>query len=270
MAQLLDTPILEVKGLSCGYGKHPILEDISFRIEAGSSASLLGPNGVGKTTLFKTILGFLPRLSGEVLLEGHETSSWSRKEYAQAVAYVPQAHETAFAFTVHDLVLMGRTPALTSLATPGAEDERICCEVIDEMGLSHLAHRPCTELSGGELQMALIARALVQMPRLLIMDEPCANLDLGNQTRVLEKMSQLVGEGLAMLVCTHDPNHAFFLDDNVICLGRDGRTAMGQTRSVLDAATLKWLYGTPIGIGTVSSDEGTATACAPVHPASQR
>lgn len=257
-------PALEVSHLACGYGGAPVLDDVSFSLARGRALVLLGPNGVGKTTLFKTILGFMPRLAGDVLIEGEEVRGWSRRRYARSVAYVPQAHESAFGFTVREMVLMGRTPSLDGFAGPSREDERIAGDAIDELGLSALAERDCTTLSGGERQMVLVARALAQQPRLLVMDEPCANLDLGNQVIVLRRILALVERGLAVVITSHDPNHAFLLGSDVVCVGRGFGVRAGAARDVLTAEALGALYGIEVGVGEVEGPQGkTGTACTP-------
>lgn len=253
---------LEVRDLACGYDGHAVLEEVSFAVPRGRAVVLLGPNGVGKTTLFKTVLGFLPRLSGEVRVCGEEVHAWSRKRFAQSVAYVPQSHDAAFGFTVREMVLMGRTPALDGFASPTRFDEEAACAAIDRLGLGALAGRDCTTLSGGELQMVLIARALAQDPQVLVMDEPCANLDLGNQVIVLERIRELVAEGLAVVVTSHDPNHALLLDCDAVCVGRNEGMICGRAADVLTPVALGSLYGVEVGVGEVTSPGGrTSRAC---------
>lgn len=255
---------LEVNGLSCGYGSNLILSDLSFSLDTGRSLVLLGPNGVGKTTLFKTILGFLPARAGTVRVAGEDVSAWTRRRFAQSVAYVPQTHDVSFAFTVREMVLMGRTPAAASLAGPTRADEEIACNVLDELGLGWAADRDCTTLSGGEMQMVLIARALAQQPQLLVMDEPCANLDWGNQVLVLTRVKRLVDSGLSVLITSHDPNHALLLDSDVLCIGRGFCLDRGCARDVLTIDTLSRLYGVTVGVGQVDDGRGRkALACAP-------
>lgn len=257
-------PALQVSHLACGYGGASVLDDVSFSLGCGRALVLLGPNGVGKTTLFKTILGFLPRIAGDVRIEGEDVRGWTRKRYARSVAYVPQTHDSAFGFTVREMVLMGRTPTLDGLAGPGREDERIADAAIDELGLAALADRDCTTLSGGERQMVLIARALAQEPRLLVMDEPCANLDLGNQVVVLKRILALVERGLAVVITSHDPNHAFLLGSDVVCVGRGSGVTAGAARDVLTAEALGTLYGIEVGVGEVRGSGGKrGVACTP-------
>lgn len=255
---------LRVNHLACGYAGHTVLDDVSFELARGRVLVLLGPNGVGKTTLFKTVLGFLPRLAGDVFIEGEEVRDWSRKRFAQTVAYVPQTHDMVFGFTVREMVLMGRTPSLEGFASPGREDQRIVGAVIDELGLSPLAERDCTTLSGGERQMMLIARALAQQPRLLVMDEPCANLDVGNQVVVLRRILSLIGKNLAVVITSHDPNHAFLLDSDVVCVGRGMGVRGGSARETLTPEMLGLLYGVEVGVGAVAGRGGkTGLACTP-------
>lgn len=262
--------MLSVEGLACGYASRVVLDDVSFSVEAGRVLALLGPNGVGKSTLFKTILGFLPRLGGSVRMEGEEVSRWSRRRFAQCVAYVPQTHEGSFGFTVREMVLMGRTPLAGGFSGPSRDDERIACEAIDQLGLGHLADRDVSSLSGGERQMVLIARALSQQPKLLMMDEPCANLDWGNQVVVLSRIRELARTGLAVVVTSHDPNHALLLESDVLCLARD-EVFSGFARDVLHPASLRKLYGIDAAVGSLSADDGREVfTCVPLLPVPER
>lgn len=258
-------PGLVARDLTCGYDGAAVLEHVDFALCGGEVLALLGPNGVGKTTLFKTLLGFLPPLAGSVEVCGRGVDAWNRRDLAARVAYIPQAHVPSFSFSVRDVVLMGRTPRLSGFSMPDASDERAADEAIDRLGLGHLAERDYTLLSGGERQMVLIARALAQQPLVLVMDEPCASLDLGNQARLLGQVARLAREGLAVVMTTHDPNHALMLESRVLCLGRGGVVASGAARDVLDARTMSELYGTRVAVGDVEAFDGVrTTACAPV------
>ena len=263
-ACLVSTPVLQVKNLSCGYTGKPVLSNVSLSLEAGEICVLLGPNGVGKTTLFKTILGFLPRIAGSVFVQGEEVQKWSRQQFAQMVAYVPQLSYETFGFSVREMVLMGRTPTMQGISSPSRNDEKIVSEVIEDMGLNALADQDYTTLSGGQKQMVLIARALAQRPCLLVMDEPCANLDVGNQVRVLLRIQNLAQSGLAILVTSHAPDHALLLNDKVVCINRTGVIKQGLVSKLLDVRMLEDLYGVEMGIGKVVGKNGqTALACAP-------
>ena len=191
---------LEVRDLSCGYGSRVVLAGLSMSVGEGEGMCLLGPNGVGKTTILRTILGLQPLLAGAVLLDGKDIRTWSPKQLAREVAYVPQVHHAPFPYCVLDVVTMGRTPHLQGYSSPSAKDTIIAEEALDALGLTHLADQPYTEISGGERQMVLIARAVAQRARLLILDEPTSNLDLGNQVRVLKQIRKMIGEGIAVVV----------------------------------------------------------------------
>lgn len=258
-------PALEANGLACGHAGRAVLSEVSLRLEAGRVLSILGPNGVGKTTLFKTLLGFLPALAGEVRVGGEVTSEWSRKRFAQAVAYIPQLHTPSFSYSVFDVVLMGRTPHLSGMSSPSRSDEAFAQEVIEQLQIAHLAQRDYSTLSGGERQMVLIARAIAQQPRVMIMDEPCASLDFGNQAILLGRIAGLADQGMAVVMTTHDPNHAFALDGDVLCLAEGSVLAQGRARDVLDADALGGLYGVDMAVGDLRSSAGACVrACAPV------
>lgn len=264
-----DVPLLELRRVACGYGARRVLSGISFAVPAGGVRVMLGPNGVGKSTLFKTVLGFLPVLEGEVLLDGGPIGALSRRDIARVVAYVPQVRDIAFGYTVREMVLMGRTPTLATGSSPGRDDEDAADAVIERLRLEPLAGRDVTELSGGEQQMVLIARALAAEPRLLMMDEPCANLDLGNQTMVLARVAALAETGIAVLMTSHDPNHALALGARALCVGRDGSLVERGAADLLAGSALSELYGIEIATGTLRSASGrSVSACAPVPDAS--
>ena len=258
--------VLSVQGLACGYGATPVLQGVSFGLSEGNVLTLLGPNGVGKTTLFKTMLGMLSPLAGSVLVKGRPVQQLGEAELAREVAYIAQQHTPAFAFSVEQVVLMGRTPHASALSGPGPQDEAAASRAMERLGISHLAQRDYTRLSGGERQLAMIARALAQEPALLVMDEPCAGLDLGNQALLLQQVARLAAEGMAVVMTTHDPNHAFMLDGEVLCLGREGLLAGGHAREVLSSALMQRMYGVPVAVGEVRHGEcgQSATACVPI------
>lgn len=239
-----DTPLLRVTGLACGHGERTVVRDVSFVLDDGEFLCLLGPNGVGKTTLFKTLLGLLPSRGGRVLLRGEDISNWSRKRFATQVGYVPQAHTPPFAFRLVDVVAMGRTAHLGPLSSPSRHDMRMAGEALEALSIGHLAERPCTEVSGGERQLALIARALVQKPALLMLDEPTANLDFGNQVRVLGHIARLVrDEGMTAIMTTHDPNHALRHASRAAVIGRDGAFRVGAPAEIVTEEFLRVTYG---------------------------
>lgn len=235
--------LLEVRGLAFGYPHHPVGRDVALRLEPGEVLALLGPNGSGKTTLFRTILGSLPPLAGTILVGGEPLASWSRPRLARLLAYVPQAHAGLFAFCVLDVVLMGRTAHMPRFGVPSRRDREVALEALDGLGIAALAPRVYTELSGGERQLVLVARALAQEPRLLVMDEPTASLDFGNQIRVLDAIAALGRRDIAVLMSTHHPDHARRVADRVALLERGRLVRQGAPEALLSVAELARLYG---------------------------
>lgn len=262
-------PLLEARGLSCGYGGKAIVHGASFSLAQKDTLSILGPNGVGKTTLFRTILGLMPAIAGSVLVDGEDTAGWDRRRLAQAMGYVPQGHAASLPFSCFEVVLMGRTPRLSRMENVSGHDREVAGRAMDELSIAHLADRDFNELSGGERQMVLIARALAQEPRILIMDEPTSSLDFANQAHVIARIAELSDSGLAVVITTHDPNQAFMLGGSVAMLGRDGSLSIGSVGGSLTEEALSSLYGVEVGMGAVASASGRKLrVCAPLCGAS--
>ncbi|HLS68149.1 MAG TPA: ABC transporter ATP-binding protein [Kiloniellales bacterium] len=245
---------LSVEKLAIGHDGKPIGRDISFSLTAGETLSLLGPNGSGKTTLFKSILRLIEPLDGATRIDGDDIGAWSRQEMARCFGYVPQAGGGYFPFTVREMVLMGRTARLSAFASPGRRDHDAAEAALERLGITHLAERSYPHLSGGERQLTLIARALAQEPRFLILDEPTASLDFGNQVRVLQQVRQLASSGIGIVLSTHHPDQAFVLSGRAILL-RDGRlTASGPVDKVITPDHLRQLYG--IEVQVLETEQG--------------
>lgn len=238
--------LLEAQDLAIGYRHHPVGEGIDLALAAGEVLCLLGPNGGGKTTLFRTLLGILPPLAGTIVVAGRSLADWSREKLATQLAYVPQSHAGLFAFTVEEVVLMGRTARLPRFSTPSARDRRIARDCLERLGIGHLARRIYIEISGGERQLALIARALAQEATILILDEPTASLDFGNQLRVLKEIDALKAQGLSILMSTHQPEHALRVADRIALL-KAGRIVEQGPRALATAERLAELYGADVG-----------------------
>lgn len=239
---------LSVEDLAFGYPGKQVGSGASFALGPGEVMCLLGPNGSGKTTLFKTVLGLLRPQGGRILVDGEDVARWPRERLARHLAYVPQAHTAFFPFTVRDIVLMGRATRVGLFATPSARDRAAAEAALDSLGIGGLADRAYTEISGGERQLALVARALAQEPKLLVMDEPTASLDFGNQVRVLERIAALAHSGIAVVLSTHDPDHAFLCADRVALLHGGRLVRLGPPAEAVTPETLKLLYGVDVSI----------------------
>jgi len=237
---------LEARDLSIGYRGHLVGSGISLALDAGEVLCLLGPNGAGKTTLFRTLLGLLPSLAGMVAIDGERLDRLRPVEIAKRMAYVPQAHVTEFSYTVLDVVLMGRTARLRPFASPGAEDESVARDRLAGLGIGELAGADYTRISGGQRQLVLIARALAQDAPILVMDEPTASLDFGNQTMVLARIRALAAEGYGIVLSTHDPDHALLVAHRVAIMAEGGLRAIGPANDVLTAEMLSAIYRTEV------------------------
>jgi iron complex transport system ATP-binding protein len=248
--------VLSVEAIVFGYpGRGRLLHDVSFTIGAGDILCLLGPNGAGKTTLLRCILGAQRVQGGRITIAGQEVRALAARELARRIAYVPQTASPHMPFSVTEMVLMGRTPYVRALAVPTCADHEMALQALDKVGIGHLAPRLYTEISGGERQLALIARALAQQARLLLLDEPTANLDLGNQIKVLQVIRELAEHGYAVLMTSHLPDHAFLLRSRVALLAQGTIAVSGWPEEVITDAVLSQLYNTRIRVAEVAVPE---------------
>jgi len=252
--------ILEVKKLSFHYhNNRTIFHEVSFSVDNGEVLSILGTNGAGKTTLLNCIANLYKPKSGEILLNGQPMSEMNLRDVARMVGDVAQTYAPAYAYTVREFVVMGRTPYIGAFSTPSAEDYKIVDEALERMGIAHLRGKPYTEISGGELQQVRIARVIAQQPQLILLDEPTAHLDYGNQYRVVQIIRQLAAEGYALIMTTHNPEHAIILNGKVAILNREGILGVGQTAETLSAETLSNLYG--LSIKTIYDNDAKRNVC---------
>ena len=252
---MMGVSCLELQDVSCGYDGAPVLEHVSFTVQPGQVCCVLGRNGVGKTTLFSSILRTLPLITGRVLIGGEDASVLAPAQLAKRVAYVPQAHTPPFPFSVADVVILGRTPYINTLTHENAHDRDIAYKALETLGIQDLAHEVYTELSGGQQQLVLIARALAQQPDVLIMDEPTASLDFGNQQVVLSQMKNLVAGGMSVLMVTHDPNHAFYCADWVVAMQAGRVVQVGTPQEVVTTEMLERLYSAQVEVKRVHIDK---------------
>lgn len=254
--------------LAFGYRNHPVGSGVDLAVTAGEVLCLLGPNGSGKTTLFKTLLGLLPRHGGRIELDGRDLARLSRATVARQLAYVPQAHEAIFPYTVRDMVVMGRSVHRGLFAGPTAHDRALADAALNDLGIGSLAERDYKRLSGGQRQLVLIARALAQDTPLVVMDEPTASLDFGNQLLVLEQVARLARRGLGVVLSTHNPDHAFRCASRVLLL-KDGRSlAAGTPQDALSERVLSEVYDVPVRVEQLSSGQRVCVAretCTALH-----
>jgi iron complex transport system ATP-binding protein len=241
--------LIEVTDAAFSYGTQTVFRDINFSVTKGEIFCLLGPNGSGKTTLLDCVLGTHKPRSGNIKINGEEISSYNPRKLAQQISYVPQRHECAFPYRVIDVTLMGRAAYTGIFSAPSKNDRKIARTALKATGMYHLRRRPYTQLSGGELQLVMIARALAQDTSLIVMDEPTAHLDFRHELLVLETIMNLVKEKeISILMATHFPNHAFYFEDNglkiTIALLKDGQfIAKGAPREILNEESIEELYG---------------------------
>jgi len=261
---------IEVRSLSFSYGQRQVLQDISFSVGKGEFLSILGPNGVGKSTLFRCMLGLLCDYTGQVLVDGMDTRTLSTREAAKHIAYIPQSCDPAFRLSVFDIVLMGATSRLGLFSTPREADRRMAMEALEKIGIAHLASRCFHRISGGERQLAMIARALVQNASVLMLDEPTASLDFGNQLLVLRQIRALAKEGYTIIQTTHDPEQSYMFSDRILML-KDGRIfAEGPPSRVLSEQTMSTLYGTEICVTSLYEDRVRVCTPRPIATGQER
>lgn len=245
-----------VNGISFAYNGHKVLENVSLEIEGGKVSTILGPNGSGKTTLLKIILGLLKPDSGSILIDGRNLSELEPRERAKILAYVPQKHIPAFSFPVIEVVAMGRHPYSSVFAATSNKDLDIAAASLARLNVGHLRNRPYTELSGGEQQLVLIARALTQQASILVFDEPVSGLDYGNQLMLLKQMRALAKEGITCINTSHFPEHALWTSDVAIFINHGQIIAQGPALQVITRENLEKIYHTRINIVKVAQEPG--------------
>jgi iron complex transport system ATP-binding protein len=251
---------IRAEKVSFRYSQKVVLNDVSLSIERGEIVSLLGPNGSGKTTLLKVLLGLTRPERGDVYLQGEPVSSMAPHHLARRIAYVPQSHRTAFAYKVLDVVLMGRMAHKPLFARFGREDRETALHALEKLSIAHLGERIYTEISGGERQLTLIARAMAQGVDTLVMDEPATGLDFGNQVRLFAHIARLAEDGFTCIQSTHFPDHAFWIASRVVMLHEGTIMADGRPEEVMvDEAVCK-LYGTDLRVHRI---DGRLRTCVP-------
>jgi iron complex transport system ATP-binding protein len=242
--------LLKYEHITFGYptADQPVMKEFDLEIGAGTVTAILGPNGAGKTTLLHLTLGWLKPQSGIVLLDQRALGDFSRRALGQWMGLVPQSEHTPFEFSLLEFVLLGRAPHLPPLAMPGKEDGEIAADALQQVGLAKMQNRSILSLSGGERQLVLIARALVQQPRLLLLDEPTAHLDLGNKIRLLGLLRKLQGRQVTIVLTTHEPEVAAAIATHLVLM-RNGQVL--RAGPLAETCTSQWLsttYGVPVQV----------------------
>lgn len=250
-----------VKNLDFCYGKNQVLSQVDFRARDHQLLSILGPNGVGKTTLFRCMLGLLKDYQGQILLEGIDIKTLGAAEMAKLIAYVPQFHYPAFNYSVFEMVLMGTSARVSVIASPGKKQKRLASAALERLGIEHLKDRGFTMISGGERQLVLLARALAQEAKILVMDEPTSSLDFGHQIRVLTRIKSLAGEGYTIIQSTHNPDQTFMFSDMVLTLKNGRVLAWGAPADVFTEDLIHNLYGMEVKMESLYHD--LARVCLP-------
>lgn len=254
---------IEIRSLSFSYGKHQVLRDINVDIPDATLVGVLGPNGVGKSTLFRCILGLNSGYAGTIKVNGKDMKKLSVRERAREISYIPQSHSSVYDYEVLDVVLMSTGTDLGMLRTPKKQHVMRAYEALERVGIERMAHRTYTQISGGEQQLVLIARAIAQDAKTIIMDEPTSALDYGNTMRVLSCVRQLAREGLSIVQSTHQPDHAFLYSDRTMVINHGSIHAYGSPKDVITDELVSELYGVEVEVNSLYEDR--VRVCVPIQ-----
>ncbi len=246
----MSKDLIKLENISFTYSSenNHVLRTLSLEVRQGDITSILGPNGIGKTTLLHLILGWIKADSGSIYLEGRKQKEYSRREMGRLMGLVPQDEHITFEYSLLEYVLLGRTPHLHSLESPGRKDYKAAMTALEKVGLENLAGRPVTHLSGGEKQMVLVARSLAQEPRILLLDEPMSNLDLANKIKLIEVLRSLKKEGVTILFTSHEPEVAASISNYLVLMGNDNAIEHGTADKVLTSESLSRIYGITVKV----------------------
>ena len=258
--------LLTIENVFGGYGNGDVLKGISCNADYGDVLCLLGPNGCGKTTLFRMMLGTLPVTDGKISIDGKNIHDFTTKALANMIAYIPQYHSPVFAYTVLDIVIMGRASHFSAFETPKEPDREAAFSALEKVNALHLANKKYTSLSGGQRQLVLIARAICQSAKIFIMDEPAANLDYANHQLLMNVISGLARQGYCIIMSTHSPEHPFSVGTKVLLMKTGKVVGFGTPKEVITSETLQSVYDIEMDVITAHDRYGCErTICLPVN-----
>ena len=258
--------LLEIEEARGGYGGGDVVKGVSCSADAGEVLCLVGPNGCGKTTLFRLLLGVLPITGGAARIDGRDIRTLSPRELANLIAYIPQYHTPIYAHTVLDMVVMGRAAHFSAFDTPRPVDREAAFAALERMNAAHLANEKYTALSGGQRQLVLLARAICQSAKVFVLDEPAANLDYANQQLLMEVVADLARQGYCVVMSTHSPEHPASIGHKALLMRQGRVAAFGPPEAVITPENLEAVYGIEIDVITVLDRYGTRrTICLPVR-----
>jgi iron complex transport system ATP-binding protein len=265
MSLAKSTALVQIRGAAFSYGERPIFESLDLDVYAGEVLTVLGTNGCGKSTLLRCIGGALSLTRGTVRIGDAELGALDASARARKVGFLFQDHTPSFPFTVLDVATMGRTPYLSTFGVPSRADVALAEQALDTLSIGHLRDRPYTELSGGERQLVLLSRTLVQQPEVILLDEPTSHLDFANQVRCLKAIGFLATQGVAMIMTTHDPNHASVFSGRVVLMKREAPIIVGSGAEVLTEGLLSEVYGIDVGVFSLPrrASAGEIRFCSP-------
>lgn len=257
--------LLKLNNIYGGYGNCDIVKGVSLEVDAGEILCLVGPNGCGKTTLFRLILGSVQCSKGNILLNGQDIKTLSRRKLANLIAYIPQYHTPVFSYTVLEMVMMGRASHFSAFDSPKLPDREAAFTALKKVNALNLANKKYTALSGGQRQLILIARAICQSARILIMDEPAANLDYANQYLLMEVITDLSKNGYCIVMSTHSPETPVYSDSKTLLMNHGTVAAFGKSQDVITSENMKKIYNIEMDVITIKDRYNMdRTICLPV------